>query len=309
MRIAYLIIAHHLPSQLVELVTALDHTEKSIFYIHVDQRSADFLDSPSLKPIMDRENVSFLRDQVRVYWGGFSIVEATLRLLRKAVDEGEFQYAVLLSGQDFPIKSNRCIESFFETHEGKEFISYTPLPPKEWGWGPEIMERIECHWRVDDVSHLLEMTGSKRLQRWGWSAYSRLTTSAYRYAPSLKRKFLPGIAPYGGPLWIAISSRCATYVLSYLREHPEYCSFFRHTLVPDEIFFQTLILNSPFREHVINDGLRFTDWETGASSPRVLTCEDFDRLVASDSLYARKFDNDKCPSIVGKIIRHIAVQS
>jgi len=307
MRIAYLIIAHQLPSQLVELVTALDHPEKSKFYIHVDQRSADFFGSPSLKPIMDRENVLFLRDRVRVYWGGFSIVEATLRLIRKAVDEGGFEYAVLLSGQDFPIKSNRCIESFFEAHEGKEFISYTPLPPKEWGWGPEIMERIECHWRADGVRRLLEMTGSKRLQRWGWGAYSRLTLSAYRYAPSLKRKFLPGIAPYGGPNWFAISSRCATYVLYYLRDHPEFYRFFAHTLNADELFLQTLILNSPYRDHVINDALRFTDWDTGASSPRVLTGEDFDRLVASDSLYARKFDNTKYPDIISRIRSYIAV--
>lgn len=234
-------------------------------------------------------------------------MEATLRLLRKAVDEGEFQYAVLLSGQDFPIKSNRHIESFFEAHEGKEFISYTPLPPKEWGWGPEIMERIEYYWRVDGVSHLLEMFGSKRLQRWGWSAYSRLTTSVYRHAPSLKRKFLPGIAPYGGPSWFAISSRCAKYVLNYLRAHPEYCRFFARTLVPDELFFQMLILNSPFRDHVLNDALRFTDWETGASSPRVLTGGDFDRLVASDSLYARKFDSTNSPDIISRIRSYIAM--
>jgi hypothetical protein len=292
----------------VELVTALDHPTKSRFYIHVDRKSADFLDSPSLKPIMNRKNVSFLRDRIRVYWGGFSIVEATLRLLRKAVDEGEFQYAVLLSGQDFPIKSNRHIESFFEAHDGKEFISYTPLPTKEWGgWGPFIMERFEYYWRVDGVRRMLEMTGSKRLQRWGWSAYSRLTTSANRYIPSLKRKFLPGIAPYGGATWFAISSRCATYVLNYLLEHPEYCRFFARTLVPDELFLQTLILNSPFRDHVTNDALRFTDWETGAPSPRVLTCDDFDRLIASDSLYARKFDSTKSPDIISKIRSQIAV--
>ncbi len=309
MRIAYLILAHKNPSQLAELVTALDDPTKTRFYIHVDQRSAEFLGSPSLKPIMDRENVSFLRDRVRVYWGGFSIVEATLRLLRKAVDEGGFEYAVLLSGQDFPIKSNRHIELFFESHDGKEFISYTPLPSQEWDWGPDIMERIESYWRVDGIRRLLETTGSKRLQRWGWGAYSRLTTLVYRHAPGLKRNFLPGIAPYGGSSWFAISSRCATYALNYLQDHPEYCKFFAHTLISDESFFQTLILNSPFRDYVVNDALRFIDWDPGASSPRVLTCEDLDRLVVSDRLYARKFDNDKCPGVVGKIIRHIAVQS
>lgn len=308
MRIAYLILAHNLPSQLVELVTALDHPEKSKFYIHIDQRSTDFFDNPSLMPIMNRENVSFLKDRVKVHWGGFSIVEATLRLLRKAVEKGDFEYAVLLSGQDFPIKSNKQIESFFEAHNGKEFISYSPLPSQEWDWGPDIMERFECYWNVDSVVHLLETISPKRFQRLGWGVYSWLTTSAFRSAPSLKRKFLPGLTPYGGPNWFSITARCAAYVLNYLREHPEYCRFFAHTLNSDELFLQTLILNSPVRDQVINDALRFTDWETGASSPRVLTCGDFDRLIASDSLYARKFDSSKYPDVVEKIRRHITIQ-
>jgi hypothetical protein len=309
MRIAYLILAHKNPSQLAELVTALDSPGKTRFYIHVDQRSADFLDSPSLKPIMDRENVFFLRDRVRVYWGGFSIVEATLRLLRKAVDEGGFEYAVLLSGQDFPIKSNRHIELFFQSHDGKEFISYTPLPSQERDWGPDIMERYEFYWRVDGVRCLLEATGSKRLQRWGWSAYSRLTTLVYRHAPGLKKRFLSGIAPYGGPGWFAISFRCATYSLNYLQDHPEYSNYYAHTLIPDESFFQTLILNSPFRDFVVNDALRFIDWDPGASSPRILTGEDFDRIVLSDRLYARKFDSTQSPDIIPKIRSHIAVDA
>ena len=95
MRIAYLILAHKNPSQLAELVMALDDPTKTRFYIHVDQRSADFFGSPSLKPIMDRENVLFLRDRVRVYWGGFSIVEATLRLIRKLREVALEEYFVL----------------------------------------------------------------------------------------------------------------------------------------------------------------------------------------------------------------------
>ena len=306
MRIAYLILAHKNPSQLVELVTALDDPIKTRFYIHINQLSADFLDSPSLKPIMNRENVLFLRERVRVHWGGFSLVEAMLRLLRKAVDEGGFQYAVLLSGQDFPITSNRRIETFFEEHEGKEFIGYTPLPPKKEEWGPHIMERIEYYWRADDVLHLLEMSGSEGLREWGWSAYCNLTRLAYRCAPGLKIKFLPGIVPYGGSSWFTISFRCAKHILNYLQDHPEYCKFFSHTVIADECFFQTLILNSPIRDYVVNDTLRFIDWDPGSLHPRVLTDDDYDRIVTSGRLYARKFDSTKYPDIISKIKGHIS---
>jgi len=306
MRIAYLILAHQYPSQLADLVTMLSHGNRSQFYIHVDRKSEGFLDSPTLETIKNCENVTFLEDRVGVYWGGFSIVEATLQLLRKAVDEGGFQYAVLLSGQDFPIKSNGYIESFFELNLGKEFISYVPLPSDEWG--ARIMERIEYYWVVDALYRFLDNVGAGKYRKQVWHVYAKLIRSVYKYVPNLKRKFLPGFTPYGGPNWFAISFHCATYVCEYIQEHPEYCRFFAHTLNSDELFLQTLILNSPFRDCVVNDALRFIDWEAGASSPRVLTCEDLNSIVASDSLYARKFDQVKSREVLEKLKSHVTAQ-
>lgn len=307
MKIAYLLMAHKQPSQVARLVTILDGHGRSDFYIHVDARSTTFMNSPSVDVIREKSNVVFVTDRVPVYWGGYSVVEATLRLLRRAVETNRFDYAVLLSGQDFPIKSNGYVDSFFELHAGKEFISYTSLPPQVPYWGPSIMERIECYWWVDEVRRLFEATGSMRLQKWGWGGYRRLTSSIYRRLPSLKRKFLPGMTPYGGATWFAISFLCARYVLDYVREHPEYCKFFRHTLVSDELFFHTLILNSKFRGNVVSDSLRFTEWEAGASSPRVLTLVDFDRLVQSDTLFARKIEMPSSAELLEKLIEHIAM--
>lgn len=52
-------------------------------------------------------------------------------------------------------------------------------------------------------------------------------------------------------------------------EHPEYIKLFKHSLCPDECFFQTLVMNSPFAGSV-KPYLHYIKWEKGKSSPR--TC-------------------------------------
>ena len=65
--------------------------------------------------------------------------------------------------------------------------------------------------------------------------------------------------------------------------------FFERVLIPDELFFQTLIMNSPLRETVVNDNLRFLDWSR-EPAPAVLGVHDLDRMIESGKLFARKFD-------------------
>lgn len=83
----------------------------------------------------------------------FGHVRATI----KGIDEifrrlFPFDYAILLTGQDYPIKSNRQIEDFFRRQEGRSFMQYFPLPADGWDYGG--LDRINSwHLRVG-ASHL-----------------------------------------------------------------------------------------------------------------------------------------------------------
>lgn len=81
-RIAYLILAHHQPRHLSSLVDRLA-SEESHFFIHLDSRvgERDFTFSPR-----HLERVTMLpRDERRsIRWCGFSMVDATLALIRHA---------------------------------------------------------------------------------------------------------------------------------------------------------------------------------------------------------------------------------
>lgn len=62
-------------------------------------------------------------------------------------------------------------------------------------------------------------------------------------------------------------------------------------------------MNSPFRNDVVNDCLRYVDWERG--KPYTFSDEDFDLLMSSNNLFARKFDYSKNPEIVDHIFNEL----
>lgn len=85
---------------------------------------------------------------------------------------------------------------------------------------------------------------------------------------------------------------------------------FKYTLNADEIFIQTLLINSPFKCKIYqpqeyNSGKmnqRQIDWKRG--KPYTYTIDDYDFLVKSPLLFARKFDCKKDVEIIDKIANH-----
>ena len=60
------------------------------------------------------------------------------------------------------------------------------------------------------------------------------------------------------------------------------------------MYFQTVIMNSKHAENTVNDNLRFIDWEGGKKGgPAFLDEKDFDRIVRTDNLFARKIDSNE----------------
>jgi hypothetical protein len=75
-------------------------------------------------------------------------------------------------------------------------------------------------------------------------------------------------------------------------------------LIPEEIFFQTVLVNSPLRETLVNRALHYTAWP-GGPHPKTLGVEDFPTLAASDVLYARKFDVERDSLVLDAIDREL----
>ena len=91
----------------------------------------------------------------------------------------------------------------------------------------------------------------------------------------------------------------------FLRENPDYVRFFEHVFVPDELFFQTIVMNSELRDTVENDDLRYLDWSR-EPAPVVFTRADLPALLGSGQLFARKFDETVDSDVLDVLDRHLA---
>jgi len=273
MKIAYIILAHKLPEQLVRLVKKL-YTDTSSFLIHVDKKTDNETYQKMVDPLCDYKNVGFLKRHVN-NWGAFGHVKAALKL--------EFDYAILLTGQDYPIKSNTYIHQFLEDSGQRSYLEYFSLPNEIWANENGGMDRINF-WYLYFLGR-----PHKILSR--------------SYLPSHK---LPGdFKVFGGRSNWCLTRDCIVYIDKYLRRNDRVVKFFKHAGLPDEIFFQTILLNSHFKSQLVNDNLKYVDWSDLLAHPAILLTRDYEKLIDSTSLFARKFDETVDANILEMIDRVI----
>src|SRR6187455_920183 len=123
MNIAYLMVVHKNPLLLFRAIRTLSYGDCG-FFVHVDQKS----DVRNFSAISG-PNIFFSTKRIPVYWAQFSSIEAELMLIRQALESPiKFDYFVILQGSDYPLRSGRYIQRFFEQRNGCEFISMVKMP-------------------------------------------------------------------------------------------------------------------------------------------------------------------------------------
>jgi hypothetical protein len=282
MQLNYLILAHKNLSQLDRLISALDH-EQTKFFIHIDKKvpGREILNYRFLT----NKNVTLLKSRIPVKWGGFSMVMATIKLLQ-AASAGNSGYYVLLSGEDFPLQPNANIHRFLSASYGKEYLYYAKLPYE--GWHNGGMDRVDYYWMGDHIE----------------PGISKIFLT-FQKENLLKRPYFENFPPYGGSQWWCLTHECIQYILRFIRHNPVLIEYFKYTLCPDEVFFQTIIMNSPFKEQAINDNLKYIVYHGNANHPTLFEANDFSVLINSGKLWSRKFDITHDSVILDKIEAHL----
>jgi hypothetical protein len=266
MIVAYLILAHRDPEQLARLVHALPLD--SPIMIHIDRRSEPAMYERSLALLGRRPGLRLVQ-QAKCRWGSFGIVQGTINLIRAAIEDGvQCDYATLLSGSDYPVKSNTEITTFLNQNRGKEFIeSFSLTDPNMWsdaGGYYKAPDRLLC-------PHL------------------RFRSKIVRIP--IRRTMPLGLKPFGGPQWWTLSRPALQYIIRFIEDNPSFVSFSKLAFIPDETFIQTILSNSDFAKHVTGDNLRLIVWDRPKPPyPAILIKDDLSMLLSTTKLFARKFD-------------------
>jgi hypothetical protein len=287
MKTAYLILAHQQPDHIAKLVQVLNGPECA-FFIHIDAK----VDEAVFRaPIEEKRNLVFVERRFSVNWGGFGPVAATLELLSAAFAwTPPFGRFCLLSGSDFPIQPNSRIRAEFES--SKEFMRVDrKLDPGIEGSHNHF---IRFYWFTDSADERLKSLSGK-----------------------LKRKLRTRIGLYHGSQWWALTRDCVEYVLRFVASNSEYETFLKLAHCPDEIFFHSILKQSPFANRITHDfetasnqieyflsnehGCHYIDWNAEAAPlPKVLELEDLDKLLQCQCLFARKFDERRSAALIAR---------
>lgn len=266
---AYLILAHKDDYTFYSLLRMLDY-EKNDIFIHMDIKNKSF-DESNARGIVKKSNV-FFSDRTCVTWGGYSQINAELIILKCALSHGKYLYYHLLSGQDLPIKSQEYIHSFFRAHIGTEFVRF------ESNYF-EYPERVRYYYFLQDILGRKISILAKGLK-------------AIQMVFGINRN--KNIEFQKGANWFSITDNLAKYVVS---KEKWIKKVFRYTTCCDEVFLQTLIVNSDFKNKLVKSNyddssmfMRLIDWKRG--KPYVFRNSDRDELEKSDMLFARKFSSE-----------------
>ena len=303
MKIAYLIFAHNQPAHFQRLVKALD-SEHVSFFIHVDQKS----DIKAFQNSGFGNNVHFVESRHLVHHGGFSQVQSMMSLLAAAAAEADAQYFITLSGWDYPIKNNQQIHDFLNQNFPMNFMNFYPLVGDA-----DLVDNIR---KYNFLEYIYLAPG-----------FLHKPLKAFKILISklpIRRSFIPGMVPYRGSNWFCLNRKTVDYINDFLQtpQGKNYIEYFKLVLCPDEIFFQTLVLNSPYakdcryydRDITHSTGimknenkayLHYIDWNPKRENPTQLNLSDFDQLKNSDALFARKFNETKSKELLDAIDQKI----
>jgi hypothetical protein len=263
--VVFLVMSHHKPRLVERLLTRLAEADSAVTVVHHDPTSSE---SPSLAAA---GRATFVPEPVNVRWGDLSAVAGTLKAIRWIIDEiPSTAWIVFLSGQDYPVISPRAVETELLASTVDAFLHWEPVPP--------VAARRSSDWQ----------RGTSRRYYW------HRIPGRFRPVPVPRlRFFFDGVGIFAGSQWWSLNRRAVERILEdsertdYLLRHR-----FRSTMIPDEAFFQTALLNSPLDLTIVNDHRRFYRFLTngGASHPKILTIEDLEEIVSSNAFFARKVD-------------------
>ncbi len=294
-RLAFLILAHTDPQHVARLCRRL--LPYGSVFVHVDGKR-------DLQPFLAAapDGATFLRRRVRVTWGGFSIVQATLRLIEEGLRSAPAaQRFVLLSGQDYPIRPLDELAELFEDEPLREYVQTFRMVDSDHH-RPQVLN----YRHLNDV---LPFAPAGALGKAVFQ-FNRLIRRIDRETGKrFVRRYPFDLTPAYGSQWWALTRDALEHIVEFVKRNPRYVRFYRNTFAPDEHFFQTIVHGSPqaagtegiqpHRGQHVPDmaNLHLID----AALAKVFTLEDLSALQASDRFFVRKVTTERSTPLLDRL--------
>ena len=321
MRIAFLILNHREPTQLLRLVSTLkSELPDAPIVIHNDRFKVDISESV----ISGFDDSYLLTSSWPISWGNFSCVESVWCSLEWMVNKLKFDWLILLSCQDYPIKPLAPLKQFLASTGSDALLAATPID--ELGSRSDRRDRRRRYLYQYRSVRRASAEGPHTGRRHPWlREHSGLLVDVFNNVqPWVQIYKFPDRMPWRvgkrafrtpftrrkpcwfGSHWLSLSSQAVNYVVSYIKDHPDYVRYFRGTIIPEESATPTILCNAP-RLRVNPHELHYVRWsDPHIGHPDIFTAEDLPELLARPEFFARKFDIARDASILDELDKALA---
>lgn len=263
--VAVIVLSHRAPAQVARLVDRITEGEDTIAVVHHDPRG----EALSLRA---SPQIAMIPDATPCQWGRLSLVEAQWRSLGwVAKNIPDFSWALLVSGQDYPIRRMGNIEKELANSPHGAYLRHFPIDGDP----------------ADDVDPWQPETRHRYLRK-------RRIPFSRRSVPLPWRRRAP-FRLWAGDMWFNLSAPAVHTMLGDRRTAEDLFGFLRYAPVPDEAFIACMALNSGVG--VANNSRRFIEWIGDNPHPELITAAHMNALAASDAFFARKVDAERHPDV------------
>ena len=292
MRHAIMIMAHKDIGQLCHLVKYF--SQDCDVFIHLDKKYE--LTERDIEQIRRHPQVRHLEQTYEVHWGGTSVLDCEMALIRKAYNGSNADYFHLISGQDYPIRPLNQFLQFFEEHrdeERNEYIQFTHMPHPRWEHN--TFRRLQYYYPYD-------MAGDKPNPR-SWVAKEVLKQQMRGVKRPLPDEF---DHIYCGSQWFSVSRNAIKILLEYTEQQPSFYKRMWMTFAPEECYVATVLVNKLDEKKIENNNLRFIRWKyENGNSPANLDKKHFRYLIEGNRLFARKIERSCSEELLDEIDHYL----
>jgi hypothetical protein len=296
---AFLILAHDNPGQLRRLADRLAGPGAATF-VHLDRKAprAPFVDALA----SSQAQLLSEQDSLATFWGGASLVRATLKMMQQALTDPKVDRLCLLSGACYPAQPLASVFAGLAPPGQRLRIDHRFTPGRTTG----VDRFFAYHHRPD--SRLFNYRSGVKPLRLAFNVVSKL----------VPRRHLADFPIYRGSNWWALDRRAAEYVLGFAARRPDVLRWFDGAMLVEEAFFGSVLRNSPFADEIMYDyvgglpagaepnlhGIHYVDWsQSRDASPKLLTIDDLEPIIRSGALFVRKVDAQSSASLMDALDR------
>lgn len=272
--LGFILLVHDQPANAARLVNRIA-SQGGLIAVHWDAKTADAV-IEEFQGLLEGDNpdrVFQTSERMRVEWGEWSIVAATLegiKTLANVRQKHPIDHVTLLSGHDYPLRPLSQLRRFLDENPGIEHIECdTPE-----NWAPMAIGRERYLYR-----HHLNWRKTPKLFGAYWKTQKFL---------GWRKKVPSGLTPRLGAQWWTLSWGTIEAVTKRL-ENPKIYDFFRHSWIPDELVFQSLVYELVPHHQISGQSLTFYIFSK-RGTPIVWFTDRFDYLKKQPHFFTRKIN-------------------